>query len=43
MTLEESRELEVSIPLVDEHGVPIRDEIEMERRLSSDAGDNLPM
>ncbi len=39
----ESRKLKPSIPVVNEHGVPIRDEIEMERRLSSDADDNLPM
>lgn len=41
--IEESRKLKASIPLVNEHGVPIRDEIEMERPLSSDADDNLPM
>ena len=35
--IEESRKLKPSIPLVNEHGVPISDEIEMERRLSSDA------
>jgi hypothetical protein len=37
-----SRRLKPSIPLVNEHGVPITDEIEMERRLSSDADGNLP-
>jgi GNAT superfamily N-acetyltransferase len=41
--IEESRKLKASIPLVNEQGVPIRDEIEMERPLSSDADDNLPM
>jgi ribosomal protein S18 acetylase RimI-like enzyme len=41
--IEESRKLKASIPLVNEHGVPITDEIEMERRLSSDADGNLPM
>ncbi|MEO8422933.1 MAG: GNAT family N-acetyltransferase [Actinomycetota bacterium] len=39
--IQESRRLKASIPLVNELGVPIRDEIEMERRLSFDAG-NLP-
>ena len=39
--IEESRRLKASIPLVNEHGVPIRDEIEMERRFSSVADDNL--
>jgi ribosomal protein S18 acetylase RimI-like enzyme len=39
----ESRKLKASIPLVNEHGVPIRDEIEMERRLTFDAAGNLPM
>jgi hypothetical protein len=41
--VETSRRLKPSIPLVNERGVPIRDEIEMEHRLSSDAGDNLPI
>lgn len=41
--IEESRKLKASIPLVNEHGVPIRDEIEMERRLSPDTDDNLPV
>jgi GNAT superfamily N-acetyltransferase len=41
--VEASRKLKPSIPLVNEHGVPIRDEIDMEYRLSSDAGDNLPL
>ena len=41
--LEISRRLKPSIPLVNEHGVPIRDEIEMERRLSSDGDGNLPV
>ena len=39
----ESRKLKASIPVVNEHGVPITDEIEMERRLSSGADGNLPM
>ena len=41
--IEESRKLKPSIPVANEHGVPIRDEIEMERRLSFDAAGNLPM
>jgi GNAT superfamily N-acetyltransferase len=36
--IEASRKLKPSIPLVNEHGVPITDEIEMERRLSSGDG-----
>jgi GNAT superfamily N-acetyltransferase len=40
--VEESRKLKPAIPLVNGLGVPIRDEIEMERRLSSDADGNLP-
>lgn len=36
-----SRERKPSIPLVNEAGVPIQDEIEMERRLSPGAGGNL--
>lgn len=39
--IEASRKLKPSIPLVSEHGVPITDEIVMERRLSSGDG-NLP-
>jgi N-acetylglutamate synthase-like GNAT family acetyltransferase len=39
--IERSRELKPSIPLLDDRGVPIRDEIEMERRFSSVADDNL--
>ena len=40
--IEASRKLKPSIPLVNEHGVPITDEIEMERRLSSDTDGTLP-
>jgi len=36
-----SRELKPSIPLENEAGVPIQDEIEMERRLPPDPGSNL--
>jgi hypothetical protein len=36
-----SRRLKPSIPLANEDGVPIRDEIEMERQLSPDVGGNL--
>jgi GNAT superfamily N-acetyltransferase len=36
-----SRKLKPSIPFANEHGVPIQDEIEMERRLSPDVGGNL--
>ena len=36
-----SRKLKPSIPLANEHGVPIQDEIEMERRLSPGVGGNL--
>jgi ribosomal protein S18 acetylase RimI-like enzyme len=39
--VEESRKHKPSIPLINDHGVPITDEIEMERRLSSDADGNL--
>jgi ribosomal protein S18 acetylase RimI-like enzyme len=39
--IEESRRRKPSIPLVNEHGVPITDEIEMERRLSSGDGNLL--
>jgi GNAT superfamily N-acetyltransferase len=39
--IEASRKLKPSIPLVNEHGVPITDEIEMERGLSSDTDGNL--
>jgi ribosomal protein S18 acetylase RimI-like enzyme len=39
--IEESRKLKASIPLVNDHGVPIRDEIEMERS-PFDAHDSLP-
>jgi ribosomal protein S18 acetylase RimI-like enzyme len=40
--IEESRKLKDSIPLVNDHGVPIRDEVEMERRSPFDAHDSLP-
>ena len=36
--VEASRKLKPSIPLVNEAGVPIQDEIEMERRLSFERG-----
>jgi ribosomal protein S18 acetylase RimI-like enzyme len=36
--IEESRKLKPSIPLVDDRGVPITDEIQMERRVSSGDG-----
>ena len=39
--VDESRKRKPSIPLVNERGVPIRDEIEMERRLSPHADGNL--
>jgi ribosomal protein S18 acetylase RimI-like enzyme len=39
--IEESRKLKPSIPLVNDRGAPITDEIQMERRLSSGDG-NLP-
>jgi ribosomal protein S18 acetylase RimI-like enzyme len=39
--IERSRELKPSIPLLNDRGVPIRDEIEMERLLASDQNGNL--
>jgi len=39
--LERSRELKPSMPLLDDRGVPIRDEIEMERLPAPDRDDNL--
>lgn len=39
--IEQSRKHKPSIPLVNEHGVPITDEIEMELRLSSGPDDTL--
>ncbi len=40
--IEASRRLKPSIPLANDHGVPITDEIEMARGLSSDTDGNLP-
>ena len=40
--IEASRKLKPSIPLVDDRGVPITDEIEMARGLASDTDGNLP-